>query len=157
MTTNSRVPDVIDALVTLFTASPNLGDAKVLDGPPVTDSPLFEAIYVGYDGDPDGGAETATFEQEWAGLGARAKNETVTVTCAVIAWKGDNNAAARKARRVRAFALLGVVEAIVRADPSLGFPPPTVAAMASGQLFQRQTASGFEARIPFQIQVQTRI
>lgn len=155
--TESRVPAVIDALTALFDAAPGLVGVKVLDGEPVTGDPLFEALFIGYDGDPDGDGESATFQQEWAGLGAKAKNEAITVTCAVVVWKGDTNAVARRARRLRVFELLGEVGAIMRADPSLGFPSPTIAAMASGQLFQRQHEGGFEARIPFQIQVQTRI
>lgn len=153
----TRMADVVNALADLFGAAPSLSSAEVLDGPPVTGDPLHEAVFVGYDGDPDGDGEAATFTQEWAGLGARAKDEAIAVTCAVLAWSGDNDAEARRAARVRAADLLGAVEDVLRDNPCLGFPPPTLSALVSGQMYQRQHGGGFEARIPFQVQVQIRI
>jgi hypothetical protein len=152
----SRVPATLEALVALFAAAPTLGGAgvEIIDGPMVTGDPLREAVYVGYDGDPDGDFESVTFAQEWAGLGARAKDETFTVTCAVSVWSGSTKVVPM---RVRAFEVLGEVETTLRAEPSLGLPPPTVVAMASGSLVQSQRGSGLECRIPFQIAVQTRI
>jgi hypothetical protein len=150
----SRAPAAIDALAALFAAAPGLSGVEVVDGPTVTGDPLHEALFVGYDGDPDGAGEAVTFEQTWAGLGAKAKDETFAITCAVVAWGGDT---AVREIRLRAFALLAEVENILRADPSVGLPPPTVVAMASGSLVQAQRQSGMECRIPFQIAVQTRI
>ncbi|MEU8270829.1 hypothetical protein AB0B89_27185 [Sphaerisporangium sp. NPDC049002] len=156
MSGTSRVPAAIDALVALFQATPGLGVAgvAVVDGPIITGDPLHEAVFVGYDGDPDGDGEAVTFDQEWAGLGARAKNESFVVMCAVSVWSGSTKVVPV---RTRAFEMLGEVETALRTDPSLGLPPPTVVAMASGSLVQSQRGSGLECRIPFQIAVQTRI
>lgn len=155
MTTTSRAPAVIDALVALFEATPALDGVKVVDGPLVTGDPLHRAVFVGYDGDPDNdGGEAVTFSQEWASIGQKAKNETFTVQCAVAAWKGSTKV---RPVRVLAYDLLAAVEDTLRADPSLGMPPPTIVAFASGSLIQAQRKSGIECRIPFQIAVQTRI
>lgn len=154
MTATSRAPVVIDALVGLFDADPVLDGVKVVDGPIVTNDPLPEAVFVGYDGNPEGDGEAVDFRQEWASIGQRAKDETFTVTCAVVVWRGSTEV---KPIRDRAFALLAAIENSLRADPSLGQPPPTIVAFASGSLVQSQRQSGVEVRIPFQIAVQTRI
>ncbi|WP_219512742.1 hypothetical protein [Nonomuraea ceibae] len=150
----SRIPAVIAELLDRFAAAATLQGVRIVDGPPVTGDPLREAVYVGYDGDPDGEGTGAEFTQEWASIGQRARGETFSVTCAVVVWRGSTKVAPV---RVRAFEVLAAVEDLVRADPSLGQPPPTVAAFASGSLVQSQRASGMECRIPFQIQCQTRI
>lgn len=154
MTATSRAPAVIDALVALFEAAAGLAGVEVVDGPEVTGDSLQEAVFVGYDGDPDGDGEAATFEQAWAGLGALAKDETFTVTCAVVVWRGSTKV---RPIRLRVYELLGEVENALRADPSLGLPPPSVVAMAAGSLVQSQRQTGLECRIPFQVAVKTRI
>lgn len=155
MTTTSRAPAVIDALVALFENAAALDGVKVIDGPVVTNDPLHKAVFVGYDGDPEvDGGEAVTFSQDWASIGQKAKDETFTVTCAVAVWKGSTKV---KPVRDLAYALLAAVENTLRADPSLGQPPPTIVAFASGSLVQSQRLSGIECRIPFQIAVRTRI
>lgn len=149
----SRVPDAIDALVALFGAAPALDGVKVVDGPLVTGDPLREAICVAYDG-AEGGGEAVDIQQEWASIGQKARNETFTITCAVVVWGGATKV---RPARERAFALLAAVEDALRADPSLGLPPPTVVAFAAGSLFHEQSESGMQARISFQVAVQTRI
>lgn len=152
--TTSRVPAVIDALVALYENAPGLAKVAVLDGPLVTNAPLKEAVFVGYDGDPDGEGQAAENAQKWAGIGARSRDETVQITGAVVVWNGGTKV---RPVRLRVYELFGVVEDVVRADPSLGLPPPTVAEIASGGLFQVQRQSGIECRIPFIVRVQTRI
>ncbi|MER7063960.1 hypothetical protein [Streptomyces albidoflavus] len=148
------MPDVIDALVALFGAAPALAGVKVVDGPLVTNDPLPQAVFVGYDGDPEGEGQAADMSQEWAAIGQKARDESFTVTCAVAAWKGSTTV---RPIRLRAFELLAAVEDALRADPALGLSPPTVVAFASGSLVQSQRQSGVEVRIPFQIAVKTRI
>ncbi|MEU0041318.1 hypothetical protein ABZ063_47185, partial [Streptomyces sp. NPDC006333] len=66
----SRVPALIDALVSALQAAPDLSTVRVVDGPLVTDSAAREWVFVGYDGDDEGDFITAATIQEWAGLGA---------------------------------------------------------------------------------------
>lgn len=107
----SRWPAVVDALVTAATAT----TVETWDGPKTTGVDPLEVIIVGGTEDPadDGG----DVDQEWAGLGAKAKDEHGTVTVAVIVQTGDDSV---KVNRDRAFVILGLLETAVRADPTLG-------------------------------------
>ncbi|MEV3980801.1 hypothetical protein [Nonomuraea sp. NPDC049758] len=154
MTTTSRIPQAIDNLLALLQAAPGLDGVKVIDGPLVTSDPLKEAVFVGFDGDPDGEGQAVEFTQTWASIGQRSRAETFTIRCAVAVWRGSIKV---RPVRVRAFEVLGVVEDVVRASPDLGLPPPTVTAFASGSLVLDQRSTGLECRIPFDIAVQTRI
>jgi len=158
MSAPTRAPDVIDALVGLFTASlaadADLSGVRVLDGPTITAESDPELVIVGWDGDPEGDGQAVETTQEWAGLGARSKDEVLQVMCAVIAWKGSTD---MRTVRARCYEILAVVATALRADPSLGFPPPTVVALAVGNLWQSQTPQGAEARVVFTVAVKTRI
>lgn len=153
MTITSRAPAVIDALVALCQAAPALSGVKVHDGPQVTSSPLKAVVCIGWDGDEDND-QAVEAQQEWAAIGQKAKNETLQITCAAIAWNGGT---VTKSARDRAYALVGAVEDALRADPALDFPPPTVVAMATGNAFQRQVSDGVQCRVTFTVAVQTRI
>ncbi len=152
----SRVPATIDALVTRWAAAMVTADAsvQVWDGPVVTGDPS-DAVFVGYDGDPDGDMQSATAEQDWAGLGAKQRTERFTVTCAAVALIGSGDV---KTGRDRAFLIFEVAAANVRADPSLGqTPTPFVAAVTGPQLFTDPTDRGLQARVVFGVSVETRI
>lgn len=150
----SRVPDLIDALVTALQASPGLSDVQVVDGPLVTDSAAQEWVFVGYDGDEEGDFVTATAQQEWAGIGAKKKNEDITLTGAVLVQRGSTQV---RPCRIRTYEVLAAVESVLRADPSLGFPTPTVCALTEHAFHQEQTADGIQGRIPFTVTCTTRI
>ncbi|RPE44162.1 hypothetical protein EDD90_7392 [Streptomyces sp. Ag109_O5-1] len=152
--TTSRVPDLIDALVAALQASGGLTGVKVVDGPVVTDSAAEEWVFVGYDGDPEGDFTAATAQQEWAGLGAKKKNEDITVTCAVLVQRGSTDV---RACRVRTYEVLAAVESVLRADPSLGFPTPTVCAVTEHAFHPEQTPDGIQGRLPFTVTCTTRI
>lgn len=153
MTGTSRAPAVIDALVALCRTAPALAGVTVQDGPQVTSKHLKAVVCIGWDGDEDND-QAVEAQQEWAGLGAKAKDETLQVTCAALAWHGSTTT---KPVRDRAYALVAAVEDALRADPSLGFQPPTVVALATGNAFQRQTADGAQCRVVFTIAIKTRI
>src|SRR5690348_11079979 len=119
----SRVPDLIDAIVAALRTAPALSTVKVIDGPIVTDSAAQEWVFVGYDGSDEGDYITATTQQEWAGIGAKKKNEEITLTCAVLVQRGSIDV---RSCRVRTFEVFAAVEDVLRADPALGLPTPTV-------------------------------
>ena len=104
---------VIEGLVTAFTAAVEF---QVYDGPNFDDSVEGTAVWVGYD-PTDENAQAVVTEQEWAEVGARAKNETGTVTCTVGAWSGDPSTTGR---REDIAAALSALEAAHRADVTLG-------------------------------------
>jgi hypothetical protein len=147
----SRYPTVVDHLVAALRAA----DLLVWDGPLVTGD-TRDAVFVGYDADPDSEWLSAELGQSWAGLGARTREETFAVRCAVLATTGETEA---KPARDAAFALLAVVETVLRAGPSLGLTPtPMVAEVVPTAIYTEPgEATGVQVRIPFEIRVKTRV
>ena len=154
------VPAVIDYLVSTFQASLALGantpPVAVYDGPVTTGQPSQLVLWVGVN-DPDSiaapiGAES---EQAWAGLGARQRDEWITVHLVAEAWAGTTDV---KAIRTAVFAIVAAVEVIMQADPTMGglvqFTDPT---MPQLQLRQNNTAAGQVARVMFSIKAKARI
>jgi hypothetical protein len=104
---------VIEALVRVFTAAI---EQPVYDGPNYDDSVESAAVWVGYD-PTDENAQAVDSAQDWAEVGARAKNETGTITCTAGAWSGDSSTTAR---RELIAGMLSALEAAHRADVTLG-------------------------------------
>lgn len=152
MTVTSRAPEVLDRLVELATAA--APDRKVADGPDLDESTDLDMLCIGWDGDDESDTDAVSVAQEWAGLGAKAKDETLIITCAAISRRGNGSI---KAVRDAAYASLFSLGGVLRDDPSMGFTSPTIADLRTGDLRQRQTGDGPEVRILFQIGVQTRI
>lgn len=150
----SQVPTLITNVLAALQASADLAGVQVIDGPVVEDSPATDWVFVGYDGDPGGDFEAANSAQNWVGIGAKRKDEDIAITCAVVASRGDTNV---PAARSRAYVLMAAVENALRIDVSLGMPPPTVVEVTAETLYQEQTDSGIQARIPFSVMARTRI
>jgi len=160
-TITSRVPPLIDYLVTLFQGSAALGQATppvtVLDGPATTelDPPL--ALWVGLP-DPDNpAAETAAdFTQAWAAIGRLGRDEIITIHCCAQAWSGADDV---KTVRLAVTGITSAVETLMQADTTqfggnVLFPAP---GFASGSLTQNNTDRGAIARIPFDLTFRSRI
>lgn len=154
MATSSRVPQLIDALLAALTAAAGLDGVKVVDGPLVSNSSASEWVFVGYDADPEGEFSTASTTQQWAGLGAKAKDEDIVLTGAVLVRRGSTDV---KSCRDRTFAIFAEVESVVRADPALGLPPPTVCSISETSFHTEQTDRGIQGRLPFTLTCSTRI
>ena len=156
----SKVPALIDWLVTAFTNAPTLGAASppvvVYDGPQTTAASTPLVLWVGLD-DPDTdqvAPSAAAAQQEWAGLGKQARNEISTIHCVAEAWTGADDI---RSMRVAAFAIVAAVEDIVRTDPFSGlalFPDPGVTGL---ELRQNNTTAGSQARVSFQIAFKSRL
>jgi hypothetical protein len=160
-TVTSRVPALIDYLVTLFTNAATLGAAvppvTIYDGPATTalDAPL--KLFVGLT-DPDNpGAEPAADSvQEWAAIGRQGRNETITIHCCAEAWAGTDDL---KTVRISATGIVAAVEAVMQADTTqfggnVLFPDPGVAGLA---LLQNNTDRGAIARVAFDLTFKSRI
>ena len=154
------IPDVLDYLVNTFQAASTLGAATppvaVYDGPVTTAAPAQLVLWIGIQ-DPDGiaapiGAES---QEQWAGVGARQRNEYLTVHCVAEAWAGGTDV---RTVRLAAYGIVAAVEIILQADPTLGglvsFIDNT---MPQRQLRQNNTADGQLARVYFSIKAQARI
>jgi hypothetical protein len=150
----SIVFDLIDALHQRFTNV--LTDINVLDGYGLTDDP-GDYLMVGVE-DPDSDrATSAEGRQEWAGLGARARDEQGTVTCIAMSWNGD---ADLKAARAAAKATTAAVEDNLRADPNLGGTVPGLMWTGYGtrtELIQLQATDGACVMCVFDIAFKARI
>jgi hypothetical protein len=153
--TTSRVPALIDYLVTTFTAATTLGAATpavlVFDGPPTTGDPAPLALHVGMDDAFSGNPPvSASSEQTRQGLGLGRREETVTVHCAAVAWAGTDG---MKTVRLAAFAILAAVEDLVRGELShFGGAGDLATPGVSGiVLTQDNTAQGAIAQVAFSI------
>jgi hypothetical protein len=142
----SRVPETIDAIVTKLKAA----GVKTWDGPVITGD-YQDAVYVGYDANPDGEFRSVVGTQTWAGLGAKRRSEIFSVTCAAVALVGQDDS---KASRDAVYALLNTVDTTLRADPSLGLAPPLVAGVKPTELICEPTSEGYMARLVFTIDVE---
>lgn len=157
----SRIPSTIDKLVSRFDTA-TASDVTVYDGPKITGEIPIKSVHIGYDGDVNGDYIGANATQEWAGLGAKKREERFVVPCCVIALVGDG---AVKTARDRAFTILGDIEDDLRTDPSIGLGPgsaennPVFIAEMSSPLFYQEPdeIAGMQARIRFDVAVRTRI
>lgn len=145
----SRVPATIDALAASWTAA----GLKTWDGAVVTGD-YTDAVYLGYDGDPQGDFLTVEPDQNWAGIGAKKRDEEFAIICAAVALLGGGTT---KTARDTVFAMLATVENELRADPSLGQPPPFVAEYKGGPIFTEPGPDGYQVRAVFSVHVKTRV
>jgi hypothetical protein len=121
----------------------------VYDGPVTTEDDPQLTLWVGLD-DPDAGGAplAADSARQWAGLAGQS--ESIVVYCAAEAWSGEDGVSAQ---RVRAYGIVGAVEALVRADAT-GFGGNEMVAnpgVTGAQLRQNNTTRGAQARVTFQI------
>lgn len=160
----SRIPAVLDALVTAFRARSALADI-VRDGPRLDQAKDGSFVVVGHDGsqdDTDGAAGSS--EREFVGIGANnRRDQTISVTCAAVAWYGDNYPAAAKAARDRVATLLSECESAINADLTLAVgtagTPGSVrnAIVSSEEWFQASNAGGSRARLVFTVTCTARL
>lgn len=149
----SRVPATLTQLTaTATTAVASLG-CKVYRGPFVTGDP-GKALFIGYDGDPAGDFRGVVANSEWAGLGARARDEAFAISCSITMNSGDPDVG-----RVTddVYAIHTAFEAAVRADPSLNQAPRFTAAVAGGELFTMPHPAGLQVRLSFIVSASARI
>lgn len=152
----SRVPAAIDALLAILRADVGLSGVQVLDGPPVGDMADQDYVAVGWQPDSD---EAVQIVQTFAYAGARARDEEFAILCWLDTWTGDSDV---RARRLRAFELLAVVENAIRAS---GANPeaPTLSnsvlwsQFTAGVLKQANTDQGVRAGIAFTVSCRARI
>lgn len=149
----SVVFDLVDALVSQLGA---VLSVNVFDGYGITDDP-GDYLMVGVD-DPDSDRATSSEgRQDWAGLGAKARNEEGTVTCIAMSWNGDSDL---KAARAAAKATTAAVENHLRSDPNLGGTVPGLQWTGYGtrtELIQLQAEDGAYVMCVFDVAFTARI
>lgn len=151
----TRVPDVLDALVSLFTAE--LPTTVVVDGPlSKNDGETYTAprrLFVGADtADPAQQAIAVTGVQSFRSDGARNRDEDAVVNCVAEGWTGDT---VMKTARDYAATILDGVESVLRATavapsaPALGVAGVMYSELTVTDWVQAQTDRGAYCRIEF--------
>ena len=144
----SRIPAVVDALVTLLDAALSI---DVRDGA-ILQNVESAGLTVGADLDD----ARFPWEQDWAGLGHASRDETFEVPCVLWARSGDNQVSAV---RTQLFGYFATVESTLRTNEGLGLGGAfNIRADVRPVAYnQPQTPDGVVCRIDFVIRVQARI
>lgn len=145
--TTSAIYQVLDALVAGFTTATT---AAVFDGYPDTDDPGLAYVAVGVpDPNDDNAADSASAQQEWREIGARARTEDGTVSCVVVF---TDPAGSATAARAGVKAITDQLEAWLRANPGLGVDQVMWAGYGSTtNLQQNLDTSGATAQTVFEV------
>lgn len=150
---SSVVPDLIDALTAAL--APLLVDVTVCDGVPA-DSNSGDYFAVGVD-DFDGITPVASARSDidWAGAHrAVGLNEVGELACAAWAWRGEGDA---KAARDACYSALSILQALLRADPSVGVSGLWSSWIAGTQLTQAQAPDGATALLVIRVGFKARL
>lgn len=151
--TASRFADTLTALTTVANTAMAGTGCAVFRGPFITGDP-GNSLFIGYDGDPGGDFQSVLQTSEWAGLGAKARNELFDVLCAITGIFGDGDV---KAATDKVYSLYSAFENAMRADPDLNQPPRFTAAVTTAQLFTIPHPAGLQVRLAFNVRVSARI
>jgi hypothetical protein len=145
----TKLAAVGDALESLFVA------ALAAQSPPVsvyrgggwllTESADPDFVLVGHDGSTESAGPAGSEQQEPAGQGGYWRTARGDLTCAVLSQSGDTDMAARRAR---AEALLALLDAPLRADPTLS-GVTQFGWMSSATSYEVQNSVGCVARYVF--------
>lgn len=149
--------ELITALLAKTRANATLtaNNVLVIDGGILTDVSRPNILFVGAQpSDEQGTTADATFEQHWGELGARARQETVTVACELWVRDGSSDLAAR---RTKVQELLAAIETDLRTDFSLGITRLLWCHIGSADLRQAQTDQGSFAAVPFVVAGRARL
>lgn len=154
---SAAFPLVVDA--SLDTAESALrGVVRVVRGPDLSADPDDVALIGVQDiteARGDASATTGSFQQEMQTFGGN-RREAGTVNGLIQAWGGDSD---QGAAFDAAFGYLSLIEAAVRADPSMGVTGVDylVAELSSGDVIEFQDSQGSGVALTFVIQYKARI
>jgi hypothetical protein len=157
---DSRLLSVINALKTECQTAVGAGTTVYL-GTPVTDFDVWgsdfddqQLVIVAGNGDPRSDDEDAKTDQDWRGLGAGTREERIEVRCAVITRYNADDVPDQLSI---AWTLFHAIAAALRANKTLGFPPPTVAQIGEASQFLTRFTARTLVRLIFVVAVETRI
>lgn len=152
----SAVPGAITALLEILRAASALSGVQVLDGPPVGDQSAQDYVAVGYQ---EGAEEAVQMAQDFNAAGARTRDEAFDILCWIDTWTGDSD---MSVRRARAYALLAVIEDVLRASGANPTAPTLNGAvqwahLTSASLRQANTDQGVRVAVAFSVSCRARI
>lgn len=145
MAWSSRVPDVLDRLVSIARAASELDGVVVRDGPALEQDTDLQVLYIGWGGGTeDTDVETQVSEDDLAGSPSQ---ETTTIRCTAWARSGDTDITTV---RGQVYAIVSGLGAAIDRDRRLG--GLVMRAMIGGHaLTQQQTSRGAQAAITFEV------
>lgn len=149
----STIPAVIDALLTLVRARPEMAaPVQVFDGFPRRPIDDVDFVAIGGKSEP-----VADGTQEATALGNRRRDETYAVRVYCSSSRGT---ADQKVTRDRVFELMAAIESAVRSDVSLGGLVISAQVGGSVTLFETDAetaADGSFAEVSFDITIRARL
>jgi hypothetical protein len=159
MAATSQVPTVIGYLVDTFTAAATLGAAtppvSVRCGPQLSGDFSQLALFVGVDDPTQSTPTAATSDQTWVGMGARARDEQLSVFCTAEAWSGETTT--RDAMDA-VYGIVAAVETLLLADVYMGGLALFEAPGSTGHTLKwQQGEGGLAAHVSFRIDVKARL
>lgn len=156
--TATKIDQAIDDLLSMWTTALAGTGVVPMDGALPTSAFPDQWLVVGGDGGVTEEDDVASSEQTWAGVGARTRNEVVTVTCACGVSSGSaSDAGSFKIVRQQVKTLFALVVGALRADPGLGSTTEGGAQVASLQLKHGGDGSGVAAAFVFTVTVPYRL
>lgn len=148
-----RVREVIDALHTAWDAAVALNGVIVVKSWEIIPDEK-ELLFVAGDGGTEAGDEDiATSVVAWPGMSPLTRTENGTVDCAASVWTGDQDDV--DVTIIRAYAIVGACEDVLRADPSLGSTIALQANIAETRLQILQAGQGLRVVVLFTVAFQT--
>lgn len=150
----SAQPAFVAAVIAALKAAPSLSSVRIFDGIEIDYSYPGDAIAIGHDGNMDTDEVVAgSIRQEYKQLGAISKFEDGSINGFLWSANGGSDITSR---RVQAFALLGYLENVVRADVSFG-GVVMYSGLETGNVTYRQTTVGAAVGITFTITYRAKI
>lgn len=150
MSVVSPAPAIIDQLVILGTAIPNV---RTYDGFGVT-SEAGSYLMIGVeDPEVESAQQSADTAQDWPNAGSDPRTEKGEITCAAHVWSGDSNDTSAKQVRDATYAIAEALAAAIKADYTLGAVPGLLWAAygTSAVLRQAQDKSGASCFLIFKV------
>lgn len=151
----AQLANVIDRLVSIVTAAMPAGVAVIDGDPPSIPTGTLDYLVIAGSEDPNDLEDRATAAFEWAGLGAKRRNENGSVSCVVASQSGDT--ATVPTRRRRVMELLAVIETAILADLSLAGAVQFQTSVNTVGMKSGQNSSGCYALLRFTVNYETRI
>lgn len=149
----SRLPAAMQWLhSTVDAAIPAPTALVLLGGRPTGET--RDLLFIGYDGDPEGERVAATSRRDWAGLGAKKRDEQLDIVCSACALVGTADYPTALAR---VDGLLTTVDGLLVTTPSMTQTPPFVAHVGNVDVYTDFTEAGLQARLVFHVLITTRI
>lgn len=148
----TRVPAVIDRLVDVLTAHPDLADVLVLGGPLASGDYHDTTVIIGW---TDEDRPAATVVRTSTGMGIRPRDEeSWSLWCMIGSVDGSTDSEAPKLARHKVAEAFAVIEYLVTDDPQYGVTLGDVcgqAAIGDQEWWQAAVAEGIEVALLFKI------